>query len=73
MPESIAIIFADTEASRIMLQRVRLMARFISDRHMAEFEAYWREQNVSKAEPSETVNYWAHNDLSNTLVLGRAT
>ena len=68
-----AIIVADTEASQVMLQRARLMARFISERHMDEFAEYWRDKYSSKAEPSETVNYWAHNDLENTLVLGRMT
>lgn len=68
-----AIIMGDTKASRVMLARLRLMAMFINERHMPEFEAYWRERMPGKGEPSETVNYWAHNDLENTLVLGRKT
>lgn len=60
-------------ASIAMLKRVRLMARFIHDHHLEEFSAWWGEHYEGKAQPEEFVNYWVHNDLENTLVLGRKT
>ena len=64
---------ADTEASKAMLRRIVLMARFINEHHMDEFCEYWRATYPGKAEPSETVNYWAHGDPVDILVLGRVT
>jgi hypothetical protein len=67
-------IFASPEEKRIsdnMLRRVRMMAEFIRDRYPNEFDSYWENNWIGKAEGSETIEFFSRRDLEDILIIMR--
>jgi len=58
-------------ASDGLVRRITIMARFIAERHRREFEVYWRENSGSKADPGETMAFFAADGLEQKIVLQR--
>lgn len=52
-----------------LLKRVGLMARFIAERHPAEFEAYWADNWKGTARASEALEFFGQDHPEKHLVL----
>lgn len=60
------------KASVSMVRRIRVMAEFIRDKYPNEFDAYWAQNWIGKAEAGEVLEFFSRRDLEHMIVLSRA-